>query len=272
MNIGIPVINRGDLLEACVASIDEPTERVVIIANRWDGQYEPSVERALSRLAESPPACIGSLEIVETGGNLGAAGSYNQALTVLGPCIIAANDTRFGPGTLGKCRRFMAERPDHAIHFLHAGCIFSITQVFLDEVGWFDENFWPWGWDDIDVGYRLKKKDLKRAVFTKEMGTTFHDHPTQSIFSSPAPLQKWMQRISGKNKDYGMEKWAIREEHFFMLNKGNRWAIDPAVIKDAGNPWTLDLEVRRQRIASLQAEVGIETPLRFCRDSNGDIP
>lgn len=271
MNIGIPVINRGDLLEACVNSIDEPTDRVVIIANRWDGHYEPSVERALNNLVKSHPKCIASLEIVETGGNLGAAGSYNQVLTILGPCVIAANDTRFAPGTLLKCGRFVSERPDHAIHFLYAMCVFSVTQVFLDQVGWFEENFWPWGWDDIDVGYRMKKKGLPTAVFTKDMGTIFHDHPTQSIFSSPEPLRKWMQRTSGKNRDHGMQKWGIRDEHLFMLNKANRWAIDPGVLADAGNAWSLDLEVRRQRIESLRAEVGIETPLRFCRDDNGDI-
>src|SRR5207249_4836614 len=124
MNIAIPVINRGDLLEACVNSIDEQTERVVIIANRWNGGYEASVEAALNRLAETRPACIGSLEILETGGNLGVAGSYNRAIEVLGPCIVACNDTRFGLGTLARCVRFIAERQDCALHFLHAMCVF----------------------------------------------------------------------------------------------------------------------------------------------------
>ena len=157
------------------------------------------------------------------------------------------------------------------MHFLYAMCVFSVTQVFMEEMGWFDENFWPWGWDDIDVGYRMKKQGLKTAVFTKEMGTIFHDHPTQSIFSSPEPLRKWMQRLHARNVDHGMRKWGIREEHLCMLSKDNKWAIDTSVMKDAGNTWTLDLEVRRQRIESLRAEVGIEAPLRFCRGNNGDI-
>jgi len=117
----------------------------------------------------------------------------------------------------------------------------------------------------------MKKMGLPTSVFTKAMGTIFHDHPTQSIFSSPEPLRKWMQRTSGKNRDYGMHKWAIREEHLGMLNKDNKWAIDPAVIRDAGNEWSLDLELRRQRIESLRDEVSIDAPLCFCRMNNGDF-
>ncbi len=229
------------------------------------------MEAALESLANSHPACIGSFEIVETGGNLGPAGSYNMGMTLLGPCIIAANDTRFSPGVLKRCGEFIAGRPEHALHFLYAMCVFSVTRVFLDEVGWFDENFWPWGWDDIDVGFRMKKRGLETAIFTKDMGTIFHDHPTQSIFASAEPLRKWMQRTAGKNTAHGMRKWGIREEHQFMLNKGNRWAIDPAVLMDAGNAWTLDLATREERMRLLKAEVGIETPLRFCRKDNGGI-
>ena len=267
LKIGIPVINRGDLLEACVASMDAPVERVVIIANRWGAHYEASVEAALNRLAESHPPCIGSLEIIETGGNLGVAGSYNFAMQTLGPCVIASNDTRFAPGTLARCGEFMAARGDHAMHFLFSMGVFSAPQIFSDEVGWFDENFWPWGWDDIDVKYRMRKRGLKTASLPREMGTIFHDHPTQSIFGSPEPLRKWMQRMSGRNMEYGMKKWGIREEHCFMLNKADRWAIDPAVLTDAGNGWTLDEETRRQRIALLKEETGIETPLIFCRST-----
>ncbi|MEO6787838.1 MAG: galactosyltransferase-related protein, partial [Chthoniobacteraceae bacterium] len=215
--------------------------------------------------------CVGSLEIEEMPGNLGAAGTYNHLLLRLGPCVIAANDTRFAPGTLARCMEFMEARRDHALHFLYAMCVFSLTQVFMEETGWFDENFWPWGWDDIDVSYRMKKRGLKTAIFTRDMGTIFHDHPTQSIFSSPEPLRKWMQRTAGTNNDLGMRKWGIRPEHLGMLNKNNKWAIDTAVMRDAGNAWSLDLELRRQRIESLKAEVGIESPLCFCRTDNGGI-
>ena len=269
MRIGIPAINRGDLLEECVRSIDFPVERLLIVANRWGDDLEPTVALALERIEAEPPGCVDSLEIQRMPGNLGAAGSYNQILSALGPSVIAANDTRFAPGTLQRCAEFVDVRGDHALHFLHAMCVFSITQVFLDRVGWFDENFWPWGWDDIDVGYRIKKRGLKTAIFPGEQGAILHDHPTQSMAAAPEPLRKWMQRMAGKNMEYGMRKWSIREEHFFMLNKGNKWAIDPAILPDAGNEWTLDVETRRERMALLKEATGIETPLLFSRSASG---
>ena len=54
-----------------------------------------------------------------------------------------------------------------------------------------------------------------------------------------------------------------------MLNKGNKWAIDPAILPDAGNEWTLDVETRRERMALLKEATGIETPLLFSRSASG---
>lgn len=267
LSIGIPVINRGDLLEACVRSLDSPVGRLLIVVNKWGCEAEPTVALAVQAIRANPPAGVESLEIEEMPGNLGVAGAYNHILQRLGPCVIACNDTRFAPGTLARCVEFIGTNRDHALHFLHAMCVFSLTRVFMEEVGWFDENFWPWGWDDIDVSYRIKKRGMKTANFPKSMGTIFHDHPTQSIRASPEPLKKWMQRMSARNREHGMRKWGIAEEHLFMLNNANRWAIDPAVLADAGNGWTLDQKERRQRIAMLKKQTGIETPLLFCRDS-----
>ena len=272
MNIGIPVINRGDLLEACVASIDEKTERVVIVANRWEGHYEASVERALNRLAESHPACIGSLEIIETQGNLGDGGSFNRVMSVLGPCIVASNDVVFSPGALGQAVRFIQGNQDCVLLHLHAMCAFSVTGAFFAEVGYFDENFWPWGWCDIDLAYRIQKRGLETRTFAAKGGGIIHDHPTQSIQSAPMDLKKWMQQMAAQNSAYGMRKWALSEDMLFRKNPGNKWAMETADLPDAGNAWRLDDAVRGGRITGLKTATGIETPMVFCRHDNGDIP
>ena len=116
------------------------------------------------------------------------------------------------------------------------------------------------------MGYRVKKRGLEKAIFTREIGKIFHDHPTQSIYASNEPLRKWMLRMSAQNTAYGVAKWGIREEQHFMLHKDNRWAIDTTTLRDAGNDWMLDLEVRRQRIALLKEQTGVETPLLCCKD------
>ena len=245
-------------------SIDCRVEKVLIVANRWGERLDASVEEALRSIRENPPAWIGEVEIYETPGNLGAAGSYNYLLRELGPCIIAANDARFLPGVLAQCLDFIRENGDAVLHYLFAMCVFHVPQRFLDEVGYFDENFWPWGWDDIDVGYRIKKRGLKTANFPGRERGIIHDHPTQSIFASATPLRNWMVQMSNRNSDYGMRKWGIRKEQLSLLDKGNPWSIDLATIGDAGNDWVLNLGTRSERIKSLMSDVGIATEPAFC--------
>ena len=245
-------------------SIDCPVEKVLIVANRWGARLDDSVEKALESIRANPPPGIGTLEVYETRGNLGVAGSYNYILRELGPCIIACNDTRFLPGTLARCIEFIAANPEAVLHFLFAMCIFHVPQAFLDRVGYFDENFWPWGWDDIDLGYRFKKLALRTADFHGRENGIVHDHPTQSIFAADTTLRKWMVEMSNENSAHGMAKWGLRKEHLYMLHKHDQWAIDPTVMRNAGNGWRLDVGERMRRINLLRSETGIETPLVFC--------
>lgn len=204
------------------------------------------------------------MEIHWPTGNLGVAGSYNYLLKALGPTVIATNDTRFEAGTLKECDRFIAERPDYPIHCLHAMCVFNIISIFMDQIGWFDENLWPWGWDDIDVRYRMRKICLKPAIFPRTWGTIFHEHPTQSVRASPPRLKRSMRSLARMNRIYGMEKWGIKRKHFFMRNPKNRWAIDPLLLLDAGNGWNLNMEMRSRRLTLLREEAGINSQLAYC--------
>lgn len=271
MKIGIPVINRGDLLEQCVASIDEPVERVLVVANKWGAEYEPSVERALNKLSSSVPKCIGTFEIFETGGNLGDGGSFNCAMAELGPCIVASNDAMFTPGSLLAIDAFIARNQDCVLHFLYAMCVFSVTPLFFERVGYFDENFWPWGWCDIDLSYRMQKYGHKTQVFTREMGRIVHDHPTQSINASPEALKKWMQQMSARNANFGIAKWSLDEKAFFSRNKNNKWAIESALLGNPGQAWQLDREIREERRSLLLKATGIDTPLVFCKEDNSGV-
>ena len=43
----------------------------------------------------------------------------------------------------------------------------------------------------------------------------------------------------------------------FQKNAGNRWAMETSDLRDAGNAWSLDVDVRKNRIAMLKAATGI---------------
>lgn len=271
LRIGIPVLTRGDLLENCVSSIDYPVERLLIIANRWEDEYEESVAIALERIEQRPPPFVKSVEIERASGNLGVAGSFNLILTKLGPCIIASDDCVFMPGALDKCAHFISAHPEYALHRLWAMVAFHFSQELLDRVGFFDENLWPYGWDDIDLFYRLAKSGLRAGDLPNGSKLIRHDHPTQSIHSSTRRVKEWMNDMSGRNIKYGIRKWGIRKEHYGMLHKRNQWAIDVKVLTDAGNHWNLDMKERMRRIRELFDVTGIHTNLIYCKNAN-NIP
>jgi hypothetical protein len=268
IRIGIPAINRGDLMEKCVNSIDYPVEKLLIVANRWGDTLDESVAAAIDRLSSHRPHWVESIEIREISGNLGDSGSFNYIISELGPCIVASNDTEFTPGTLRGVDQFIKDNPDCVLHYLFAMCAFGVTQAFIERVGYFDENCWPWGWCDIDISYRLQKYNHKTRILPNTVGRIVHDHPTQSIKSAPDKLRKWMLKMASANDDYGIKKWGLRQEDLFAKNKSNKWAMDPAILPDIGQAWALDIQTRRDRIESLTADTGIEAPLVFCKQKN----
>ncbi|MDR3402003.1 MAG: hypothetical protein P4L99_05845 [Chthoniobacter sp.] len=268
MKIGIPAINSGALLLKCVRSIDYPIERLLIVANRWGDEMEKSLACAIDTLRTELLPNILALEIHEVPGNLGASGSMNYIISHLGPCIVVCNDASFAPGTLAKCLAFIEERADCGLHYLLYMSAFHVSQRFINEIGYLDENFWPWGWDDIDLSYRLRKYQFPTAVFPRTDGQIIHDHPTQSVRSSAPRLQRWMRRMARMNAALGIKKWGIRQEQLFMLNKKNKWAIDPNALSDAGNRWVLDEAARKARIALLLEKTGIATQFVYSSNSN----
>src|SRR6476646_7004966 len=99
--LAIPVINQPSMLAACLASIDEPVERLIVIDNSGTG--------ALGDVAAAirPDALI-----VDPPSNLGVAASWNFAIrtTPDAPwwCLVNA-DVEFAPGDLARLAAWMVD-------------------------------------------------------------------------------------------------------------------------------------------------------------------
>ncbi len=140
--LGIPVINRPDLLRACLASIDEPVGRLVVIDNSGTGE--------LGAVAiEMRPDAI----VVDVPANLGVAASWNFVIrtTCDAPwwCLVNA-DAAFHPGDLALLGMTGAAEIRCLIEF----GAFGITAACVDTVGFFDENFAPIYCEDTDYRRR----------------------------------------------------------------------------------------------------------------------
>jgi glycosyltransferase involved in cell wall biosynthesis len=201
--VGIPVLNRGDLLMRCVESIDYPVARIVIINNGND----EGVGTALTKLQERCP----NVEVVKPAHNLGVAGSWNHFLREYDSAyyLICGSDIQFATGDLEKLHRFSLDHPDDAIMFgNHGYSIFVLTKCGVGLAGYFDENFYPAYLEDCDYSYRLKLLDV-RASNVPDIQAIHGEAPywgSSTILSDPTYRER-NGITHGNNFTYYRAKW-----------------------------------------------------------------
>jgi GT2 family glycosyltransferase len=156
--VGIPLLNRLDLLERCVGAIDYPAEIVVVNNNAIDVTFGND----LDHLARHH-----GLEILHQDRNLGVAASWNLVIrTALDRgrdwVFIGSNDTMLHAGSL-KATVELPKAGNIAIWHLLAFNFFLINRPCVERVGWFDENFYPAYKEDQDYSYRCELAQLGRV-------------------------------------------------------------------------------------------------------------
>ena len=163
MKIGIPVLNRGDLLARLLRSIDVEA-RVLIVVNRI-GPVDASVE-AMVRESEREPLERLQIEVRWIEGNLGVAGSWNRILDEFGgDCWISNSDIAFGPGVLTEAMGQIEAHRSIVLHHLWAAACFYATAEFTRRLGWFDENFYPAYREDQEMALRSAALAVPRRIF-----------------------------------------------------------------------------------------------------------
>ncbi|PZD71078.1 Hyaluronan synthase [Acaryochloris thomasi RCC1774] len=67
----------------------------------------------------------------------------------------------------------------------------AIARHWLEKAGLFDEQFQQYGWEDLELGVRLKKLDLKLIKVPEAVG--YHWHPPFSLQEIPKLIDREMQ-------------------------------------------------------------------------------
>ena len=143
--LGIPALNRPDLLARHFASIDVPVGRLFVIDNSPDG----SMGEAADELG---------IEVVDPGVNLGVAASWNFIIKTNPSAawwMIANVDQEYAPGDLSRLAQAMA-KDGPAVRCLSRFASFAINRACVEKVGLFDENLYPIYCEDADYEYRCK--------------------------------------------------------------------------------------------------------------------
>ena len=165
--LGIPILNRPDLLRRLLASLDHPVETLAIVDNSVASGLSDTDElsRLLAQLERQPPAGIGRVRVARPFTNQGVAASWNAILTSFPEAaftLLVNNDVVFAPGVLARViERIDPSRPQF-LPLLPAPqefSAFAITPAAWDRVGLFDANFHPAYCEDIDYAERLRACD-----------------------------------------------------------------------------------------------------------------
>lgn len=187
--IGVPVLNRGDLAEQMLDSVDVDVKETLVILNG-----NPDETRCY--LAGR------NVTYLDPGFNLGVAASWNfviRARPAADWWLIVNADITFGTGDLERLVDAMG-KPGPTVACLYEFGAFGINQAAVDKVGWFDENFHPIYFEDND--YR-RRCHLAGVPILNLISRTRHEN-SATIASGYA---KHNERTFPRNGDYYAAKW-----------------------------------------------------------------
>jgi GT2 family glycosyltransferase len=144
-NLIVPVLNRYDLLQRMLDSVDVSVEHLLVIDN-GPGSYLTFNES------------FKKVTVLDMPANLGVSGSWNlgiKSFPYAQRWFIASNDVVFGPGALKKlseARRDEITLTEDAPHWQ----AFVLGDEALNDIGLFDESLFPAYFEDNDYTRRAE--------------------------------------------------------------------------------------------------------------------
>ena len=216
----IPVLNRYDLLERCIDSLDFPVDKIIIIDNGGKIEQDCLVMPRHSR--------HGKTYIMDMPSNLGVATSWNLGIKMSPHAtgwLLLNNDAYFADGAYDV---FAADTQDAMV--VQAGsppwCCTWISSEAVKRVGLFCERFYPAYMEDVDWERRAR---ICGVDFASSSAVVHHDN--SSTISSDDEMRAANQRTHATNHAFYEYRWAntaasgLPEQHEWSLSTrlGNDW-------------------------------------------------
>jgi len=264
LKIGIPMLNRGDLLRRLVDSVDVEAEILVVVNSI--GPVDPSVEDAVGDL-ENQERPGRRVQVERIAGNLGVSGSWNLIMDRFGgDCVISNSDIEFAPGVLRQAMETIDLRKDIVMHHLWAAACFYVTPAFPSVLGWFDENFYPAYREDQEMSLRAAAMGVPRTLVRGIAKDGIVHGGSQALKNASAAVRTYLQKAKALSRDYLPRRWG-RLPPPGRSDPEKKHPFDDPTVHPAD--WTLDLDVRK-RIAALCKEVtGFDCPIVYHRTKGG---
>lgn len=194
-----PVLNRYDLLDRMLASIDHRVELLLVIDNGLKGHEPPFTGLFDSYETVVPPA---------TGMGYGGAVNYGITQTADAPWWMwVSNDVVFEPGTLETIATRMRLDPGPVV--VTGGFTWgAINAAAVDKIGLVDEwSFFPIYFDDNDYHYRTWLAGVEWVEWVEGWKHGDDEHPGSVTIRSDQKLLERNHQTFEANKARYIEKW-----------------------------------------------------------------
>lgn len=199
--LGIPYINRPDLLRRCVESIDYPVDNLVIVDN----------SNGSSPITFAAPSCVKHVDII-THRNAGVAGSWNEIIMLYPAsfwCLVNS-DIQFAPGDLG----LMCDAADERGHKVgcfyanHGASFWILTEFGVENAGVLDSSIHPAYCEDCDIAVRMDRLGIIRENVQGCRSIHGDDKLTGSCAVNSDPFMREANiRTHGVNLEFYKKKW-----------------------------------------------------------------
>ena len=203
----IPILNRYDLLDGMLNTIDYPIKEVCVINNGKE-TFTPSRTDLNIRVLNLPS-------------NLGMSGSWNLAIKLYPHepyWMFASADTHCAPGSLEKFNQESGE--DRLSVTADAWTFFSIGANIIRSVGLFDERFYPIYFEDNDYYERIIRSGKESCYVSTGIQMDLAEGSGSQTIKSDENLSNRNNETFVKNKEYFEKK---KSEDFKILGA---WDID----------------------------------------------
>lgn len=209
----VPVLNRYDLLQRMVSSIDYPIGHLLIIDNGagLDGLEVPDV--------------VDQLTVLKMPANLGIAPSWNlgvKSFPFADVFFFSSNDVVFQPGTLERLhKQSVSDQVTICEAFPHWQTFSVGCEVFL-RCGLFDESIFPMNWEDDEFQWRVESCGYQVVKTDLPMG-----HDAHASFRSDDHYARRNTETYRSNELYFRDKQARNDltagEWSLERRRTNRW-------------------------------------------------
>jgi len=267
--VGTMVLNRPDLLLSLLNSIDYPVSHFVIVHNLdSDDDTNKKTAELLTNLELKPSELVGhhhiaKLTVVRHDQNLGFSAGVNRIL-LSSPnspyWLIVNNDVGFRSGSL----REIASRLRDGVSKEEKICAwamvgepigpfsaFVLTQLAVQKVGFWDENFWPVYGEDCDYEARLVRATCP-MVFEKNTSRIAR-HVGSASWRTTRETSSLSDLVGrgNNNFDYIESKWGSNVCHARRLSAPYMETIGYGMPFNRVNAslayWKVDVERRLSR-------------------------